>query len=75
MSIRIRTAQVSELYVVPQFRTTGAGQKLIGEAVRFGRDRMWARLEVGAPDVPRWERTVSFYRKAGFTEVGPRLKL
>jgi GNAT superfamily N-acetyltransferase len=89
VSIQIRKAQVSdadnvanlvlallsELYVVPQFRSEGAGQELIREAVRFGHERNWGRLEVGAPDVPRWNRTVSFYRKNGFTEVGPRLKL
>ena len=32
------------------------------------------RVEVGAPDVPRWQRTVNFYLKEGFVEVGPRLK-
>ncbi len=67
--------EISELYVVPQFRSEGAGQALIREAARFGRERNWGSLEVGAPDVPRWNRTVSFYRKNGFTEVGPRLQL
>jgi hypothetical protein len=32
-------------------------------------------LEVGAPDVPRWQRTVDFYKRNGFKEVGPRLYL
>lgn len=67
--------EISELYVVPQFRSAGAGQQLIRAAVRFGHGRKWRRLEVGAPDVPRWNRTVDFYLKNGFAEVGPRLKL
>jgi GNAT superfamily N-acetyltransferase len=67
--------EISELNVAPQFRAEGVGQKLLGEAVRFGREQMWGRLEVGAPDVPRWDRTVSFYRNHDFAEVGPRLSL
>ena len=30
-------------------------------------------IEVGAPDLPRWQRTVDFYKRYGFTEIGPRL--
>ncbi len=30
-------------------------------------------LEVGAPSVPKWQRTVDFYLRNGFEEVGPRL--
>ncbi|MGY8794247.1 MAG: N-acetyltransferase family protein [Woeseiales bacterium] len=67
--------EIAELYVVSQFRTDGVGRNLIEEAIKFARDRKWGRLEVGAPDVPRWNRTVSFYRKNGFSEVGPRLQL
>lgn len=29
--------------------------------------------EVGAPAVPRFQRTVNFYVRNGFVEVGPRL--
>jgi hypothetical protein len=35
----------------------------------------WGRLEVGAPDVPKWKGTLAFYRRNGFDEVGPRLKI
>jgi hypothetical protein len=30
-------------------------------------------LEVGAPDTPRWQRSVDFYRSCDFIVVGPRL--
>ena len=67
--------EISELYVTPIARSIGVGPELLRRAVTFGRKKEWGRLEVGAPDVPRWSRTVSFYLNNGFIEVGPRLKL
>ncbi len=64
---------ISELYVVPEFSAAKVGQQLIEKALEFGHSKAWKRLEVGAPDVPRWNRTVSFYKENGFKEVGPRL--
>ncbi len=65
--------EISELYVSPQARSKGVGPELLKCAMKFGRTREWGRLEVGAPDVPRWNRSVSFYLNNGFVEVGPRL--
>ena len=65
--------EISELFVTPDMRSSGLGAKLIEEAVAFARSKGWTMLEVGAPDVPRWQRTVDFYRRNGFAEVGPRL--
>lgn len=65
--------EISELYVDPRFRSTGLGVRLIRTAVDFGVSEGWTMLEVGAPDTPRWQRTVDFYKKCGFEEVGPRL--
>lgn len=65
---------ITELYVDPAQRSQGVAPRLIEAAVALGRQRGWGRLEVGAPDVPRWQRTVDFYLKEGFVEVGPRLK-
>jgi hypothetical protein len=48
---------------------------LVREAARFGKERGWKRLDVGAPGQPRWSRTLAFYLSAGFVEVGPRLRL
>ncbi len=67
--------EICELYVAPAHRSARVGALLIDAAVAFGRARSWPALEVGAPDVPRWGRTVDFYLDYGFTEVGPRLDL
>ena len=48
---------------------------LIEAAVVLGRERGWPNIEVGAPSVPAWQRTVDFYLRSGFEEVGPRLDL
>ena len=68
-----RFGEITELYVVPAQRGSGVGAELIRAAERFGRARGWPRLEVGAPDLPRWQATVDFYLRSGFNEVGPRL--
>ena len=67
--------EISELYVTPNWRSKAVGFELMAAAKEFGRLRGWGRLEVGAPQVPRWDRTVAFYRGNGFVEVGPRLKI
>ena len=67
--------EISELYVAPESRSIGGGAGLIAAAAEFGRERGWPGLEVGAPSVPAWQRTVDFYLSNGFEEVGPRLDL
>ncbi len=67
--------EISELYVAPDYRSIGVGARLVGAAAEFGRERGWPDLEVGAPGVPIWQRTVDFYLRNGFEEVGPRLDL
>ena len=70
-----RFGEISEFYVVPDFRSKGVGSLLIEAALEFGRERGWPNIEVGAPAPPAWQRTVDFYLKHGFEEVGPRLDL
>jgi GNAT superfamily N-acetyltransferase len=70
-----RFGEISEFYVVPDFRSEGVGALLIEAAVAFGRERGWPIIEVGAPSPPIWQRTVDFYRRHGFEEIGPRLDL
>ncbi len=70
-----RFGTIPELYIAPAYRSQGVGALLLERAIAFAGTRGWSRLEVGAPDQPRWSRTVDFYRKQGFVEVGPRLKL
>jgi len=70
-----RFGEISELYVAREFRSRGIGEQLIETAVTFGRERGWPDIEVGGPSVPAWQRTVDFYLRCGFDEVGPRLDL
>ena len=70
-----RFGEISELYVVPDGRSKDVGALLIKATAAFGRERKWPFIEVGAPSVPTWQRTVDFYLKRGFEEIGPRLQL
>lgn len=67
--------EISELYILPEYRSSNIGTKLIDKAIEFGRNKGWNCLEVGAPDLPRWKKTVDFYKNNGFNTVGPRLEL
>ena len=67
--------EISEFYVAPSHRSAGVGAFLVDAVAEFGRGRGWPEIEVGAPDAPRWQRTVDFYLGRGFKEVGPRLGL
>jgi GNAT superfamily N-acetyltransferase len=66
---------ITELYVTPENRSAGVPKLLIDAAAGLGRDRSWGRVEVGAPHQPAWERSLKFYLRNGFAEVGPRLQL
>lgn len=70
-----RLGIIMELYVVPDARSTGVGERLIEEAKAVGRSRNWKLLEVNTPDGVEWARTQSFYERQGFKPVGPFLKL
>lgn len=70
-----RFGEICELYVGPDDRSAGLGRHLIEAAVDYARNAGWTRLEVGAPEQPRWQRTTDFYLANGFTQVGPRLRL
>ncbi|MCK1656426.1 GNAT family N-acetyltransferase [Bradyrhizobium sp. 151] len=68
---------ITELYVVPHQRSCGVAMRLIEAAVSLGMIKGWGQLEVGAPSQPMWSRNPNsaLYLKAGFAEIGPRLKL
>jgi GNAT superfamily N-acetyltransferase len=61
--------------LVPDHRPKNVGSLLIETAILFARKRGWPNVEVGAPGSPRWKRTVDFYLRHGFEEIGPRLDL
>lgn len=65
--------EITELYVELDHRSAGVGAALIEKAVAFGKSKGWTVLEVSAPDPPKWQRTVDFYRRNGFRISGPRL--
>jgi GNAT superfamily N-acetyltransferase len=67
--------EISELYVESAERSSGVGAKLIEAATEFGRNKGWPELEVGAPPVPEWQKSVDFYIRQGFVKGGPRLSL
>ncbi|NOJ41500.1 GNAT family N-acetyltransferase [Bradyrhizobium australiense] len=68
---------ITELYVVPDQRSSGVAMHLIEAAVGLGTEKGWGQLEVGAPRQPMWSRSPNsaLYLKAGFAEIGPRLRL
>jgi len=67
--------EISELYVIPEYRPKSVGALLLDTAIAFGRKRGWPNIEVGAPSPPAWQRTVDFYQRHGFEVIGPRLDL
>jgi GNAT superfamily N-acetyltransferase len=65
-----------ELYVRPEFRSNGLGQRLVALAKSFASTRGWRRLEVTTPPLPQFDRTLAFYEREGFSIAGGRkLKL
>jgi GNAT superfamily N-acetyltransferase len=66
--------EISELYVEPAFRSRGVAADLLKYAREVARREDWTRLEVGAPAQPDWARTLAFYEREGFAQIGPRLR-
>lgn len=75
---RGRFGEVAELYVEPAWRSHRLGARLVETAVTHGRRVGWTRLELTAPhleEAPEAARAWAFYRRLGFVEAGPRMKL
>jgi GNAT superfamily N-acetyltransferase len=70
-----RFGSIQEFYVAPASRKQGAGHLLLAEARRFGASRAWTRLEVTATAEHVLAESAAYYRRNGFEESGPRLKL
>jgi GNAT superfamily N-acetyltransferase len=66
--------EISELYVVPAFRSRKVGAMLLAGANSFAVARGWPFLEVGAPGLPSRQRAADFYRENGILPMGPRLE-
>ena len=65
---------ISELYVLPGYRSSGVGKALILAAGLEATERNWKRLEVGAPGKQEHQESYTFYLSNGFVEIGPRLR-
>ncbi len=66
---------IMELYVVPDARSAGVGERLVREAVRIGGERGWSLLEVNIPDgEEQHARTRAFYERTGFAGAGGFLR-
>lgn len=66
---------INEMFVMPDHRGAGIGAALIEAVKAAGQSRGWRRIDVTAPESPRWARTRGFYERAGFVFTGPKLKL
>jgi GNAT superfamily N-acetyltransferase len=65
---------INEFYVLPEYRCFGIGKRLVDQVLELGKQNCWKRIEVGAPNNEMWHRTIEFYLREGFLEIGPRLK-
>jgi ribosomal protein S18 acetylase RimI-like enzyme len=63
---------IPELYVRPEYRSTGVGRMLIDSAKDFGVAKNWQRLEVTTPPLPQFENTLRFYEREQFAITGGR---
>ena len=68
-----RIGVINELYVVPPYRSEGVGKILLDAAKNLAEERGWQRLEVTTPG-ERYEKTLRFYEREGFMQIGPRYK-
>lgn len=66
---------LNELWVRPDARSRGVGREILQFCGDFARQRGWERIDVSAPPLAKWDRTVSFYEKNGFVVTGRKLKL
>lgn len=67
-----RYAIIQEMYVDPSVRSTGVGMEVLRFALDHAIARGCAMVELGTPY--HGERQIQFYQRAGFTEVGARLR-
>lgn len=65
---------IDEMYVAPAMRGSGIGARLLDAVKVYGRGRGWTRIDVTAPEDPRWDRSRRFYESQGFVFTGPKLK-
>ena len=67
-----RYAIIQEMYVDPSVRSTGVGMEVLRFALEHTVARGCSMVELGTPY--HGDRQIQFYQRAGFTEVGARLR-
>ena len=67
-----RYAIIQEMYVDPSVRSSGVGRDVLRFALEHAVSRGCAMVELGTPY--HGERQIQFYQRAGFTNVGARLR-
>ena len=67
-----RYAIIQEMYVDPGVRSAGVGMEVLRFALDHAVARGCAMVELGTPY--HGERQIQFYQRAGFTNVGARLR-
>ena len=65
-------AIIQEMYVEREYRSTGVGMEVLKFALDHAVANGCQTVELGTPY--HGERQIQFYRRAGFTEVGARLR-
>ena len=69
---RGRYAIIQEMFVQPEARSTGVGMDVLRFALEHAVANGCQTVELGTPY--HGERQIQFYRRAGFSEVGTRLR-
>lgn len=72
MRTRGRYAIIQEMFVEQEWRSTGVGMEVLNVALKHAVARGCQTVELGAPY--HGDRQIQFYKRAGFTEVGARLR-
>ena len=67
-----RYAIIQEMYVEPGSRSTGVGMDVLRFALQYAVAQGCAMVELGTPF--HGERQIQFYERAGFSNVGARLR-
>lgn len=69
-------AIIQELWVHPNYRNVAIGTQLINAAEKFCKDHNLNAIEVCLPkkSFNEFEKIYHFYQKAGFIEIGPRMR-
>lgn len=63
---------IQEFYVIPEYRSSGVGAKLIEQVKNYGQEHAWSCIELCTPPLPEFTRALSFYEKNGLIPVGGR---